>query len=116
MVKTKGSYDHRVNYGDILLKAIEDERMDLVKLLLTHKADPNVSGFRKENLTALFRAMRTGNFEMVEFLIDNGSFCFFHGYIQNEPIEYVNVALKPLIQALNIKQKQNVLLLMLSAR
>ncbi|XP_019855630.1 PREDICTED: ankyrin repeat, PH and SEC7 domain containing protein secG-like [Amphimedon queenslandica] len=56
--------------GTALITAIENDNIDIVKLLLEKGANPNVT---KDNETPLFVAVKSGNIEAVDILLTNGA-------------------------------------------
>ena len=99
-------YGESPNYQDLLTRAINDERLDLVKVLMTTGACPNEGGGKLRELP-LLTAMKTGNFAIVECLIQNGSIKIFSDIIQDVPIEYLNLRLISAIEKWTVKDKRN---------
>ena len=94
-----------VYFGDILPRVIEKERIELVELLIENNADPNTDRFSQGS--PLCVAMKTGNFEIVKYLIDNSSNLIFNGFDQDIPVEYLNAKLKTLTVEWTLLQKRN---------
>ena len=69
--------EEEIDFEDELFRAIREERYELVKILIENGADPNEPRGHEEICSPLCHAMFTGNYEIVEYLINNGSNRFF---------------------------------------
>ena len=69
-----------IDYRNALEIAVDKERMDLVKLLVNNNADPT---------SALRNAVANNNYEIVEFLVDNGA-CLFQIFRNKSFMKHVN--------------------------
>ena len=66
-----------IDYGGAMYFSVKKERLDLVKLLIDNHADPT---------SAIVSAVQKPNFEIVEFLVENGA-CLFQIYENSSLIE-----------------------------
>ena len=95
MKDTKAPNDKFNNFAEVLFHAISDERLPVVKLLVQNGADLNEERWTNWRfscgITTLCAAMNTGNFEIVEYLINNGSRKFLTETSQDDSIEFLNL-------------------------
>ena len=68
---------------------LKRNRLDLVKLFISYGADPNArSGSKSHGRTALHLASENHNFEIVEFLIEQGADVFQEDINKQTPLDW----------------------------
>ena len=97
------NYGKYINYGNVFVKALEGERLDLVKVLIEHGANPN-DHFGIQKSSPLFLAMKKGNYEIVDYLIENGARKITFGV---DYVESFNLELMALTKMLTEQEKKN---------
>ena len=88
--KSKSRKDDFVDYGCALTRTIDNCRLDLVKILIENGANPNESKDHEGVFSPLCHAMWTGNYEIVEYLLNIGSNKFFIPDKEDTLVELIN--------------------------
>ena len=101
-----------INFGETFPRAVADGRMDLIELFLANEANPNEDNLNRFDRcypgTPLCIAMKKGNFELVEFLIEKGSNKLLPHDIEDLPFEYFNMTLRNSTVEWKLQEKRNV--------
>lgn len=62
-----------ISYSSPLIKAVGAKNKELVELLLSHDADPNLKGAKNFSPSAVYKAIGVGNLDILQLLLARGA-------------------------------------------